>query len=70
VRPGARPGARGWEERRRERRGKESGRGGLTLGLRRPRQPSTGLHLGQRRCNRGGRGVGERWEEVVARETK
>jgi hypothetical protein len=49
---------KGEEGKERGRWGKREGGGGLTLGLRRPRQPSTGSHLGQRRCNRGGRGVG------------
>jgi hypothetical protein len=68
ARPRASRGARGREE-------EGDGRGrerevGAHLGARRSQQLPTGSHLGQRRWKRGGRGVGERLEEVVARETK
>ena len=63
----ARAPERVWKERR-ESRGKREREVGLTLGLGRSQQPLTGSHLGQRRWRRGGRGVGERLEEVVARE--
>jgi hypothetical protein len=68
ARPRASKGARGREEEG-EGRGRER-EVGAHLGARRSWLPSTGSHLGQRRWKRSGRGVGERWEEVVARDTK